>query len=495
MPLITPHIGESRAAMDAALNRAINPDMHVRHLRLYGRDASVYYAEGLVSADMMQHYVLQPLTALRDAALPSDVADALQQCVCACDAAVASEIAAAAVQVMNGRAVVFVEGMGCAVGFDVRFSVRRGIAPPLTETVVMGPHQGFNESIRDCITLLRRILPTPDLIGEMRTIGDRYPTALCIMYLKDAVDGENLSRVKARLEGVRVDQVLSIGALSQLLEDRPYSLLPQSILTERPDRAASMLLEGQIVLLMEGSPQALVLPASLLHLLHTPDDAAARWQYGTFMRLLRVMGLLLSLLLPGLFAAVVAFHPDALPVSLMTAVLESQAKAPLSVPAEAFLLLIMFGLIGEASMRVPSAIGGTLGTVSGLILGQAAVDAGLAHPLMLIVVAASSLGSYAVPDYSLGLALRIGQILMLAAGCIFGVYGVVLFTAVTAVRLCALTSLGSPFAAPLAPLRPRNPDGLLRAPVWMQRWRTWLGSATDQRRAQGTMRRWDRRER
>ena len=495
MQPITAAIGENRAAMDAALNRTINPDMHVRHLRVFGREASVYYAEGLVSTDMMQHYVLLPLTDMRDAPLPQDTAATLQQCVCACDAVVAGDIAAAVTQVMNGRAVTFVDGMACAVGFDVRFSVRRGISPPLAETVVMGPHQGFNESIRDCITLLRRILPTPDLIGEMRTIGDRYPTPLCLLYLKEAVDGENLARLKARLEGVRVDQVLSIGALSQLLEDRPYSLLPQSILTERPDRAASMLLEGQIVLLMEGSPQALVLPASLLHLLHTADDAAARWQYGTFMRLLRILGMLLSLLLPGLFAAVVTFHPDALPVALMTSVLESQATAPLSVPAEAFLLLIMFGLIGEASMRVPSAIGGTLGTVSGLILGQAAVDAGLAHPLMLIVVAASSLGSYAVPDYSLGLALRIGQLMMLAAGCVFGVYGVVLFAAAATVRLCALTSLGSPFAAPLAPLRPRNPDGLTRAPVWTQRWRTWLGSAADQRRTQGAMRRWDRRNR
>ena len=491
---ITGAIASCRAAMEEALNRSINPDMHLRHLRVLGREATVYYAEGLVSTDLMQHYVLAPMTALRDA--PAEDAEAtLCQAVCACDVQKAETIADAVTQVMNGRAVVFVEGMGCALGFDARFSVRRGISPPLTETVVLGPHQAFNESIRDCITLLRRILPTPDLIGEMRAIGDRYPTSLCLMYLKDAVDGDNLTRLKNRLDGVRVDHVLSIGALSQLLEDRPWSLLPQSILTERPDRAASMLLEGQIVLLMEGSSQALVLPSGLMHLLHTPDDTYARWQYGSFMRGLRICGAVASLLLPGLFAALVTFHPAALPVTLMTSVLESQATAPLSIPAEAFLMLIMFNLIGEAALRVPSSVGSTLGTVSGLILGQAAVDAGLTHPLMLIVVAVSSLGSYAVPDYSLGLALRIGQLLVLAAGCIFGVYGVVLSFVAAAVRLCALTSLGSPFAAPTAPERPRNPDGFLRAPIWLQRWRTWLGSARDQPRARGAMRRWDRRNR
>lgn len=488
-------IDRNREAMDEALHRAVNPDMHVRHFRTYGRDASVYYAEGLVSTDYLQHYVLTPLQQLRDAEPHEALDAAIHAAVYACDAVSAETIQEAVTQVMNGRAVVFADGMACAQGFDVRFFVRRGIAPPLTETVVLGPHQGFNESIRDSITLLRRILPTPELIGEMRTIGDKYPTALSVMYLEGAVDRDSLARLKSRLDGVRTDHVLSIGALQQLLEDRPFSLIPQCILTERPDRAASMLLEGQIVLVLDGSPQVLVMPASILHLLHTPDDASARWQYGSFMRGLRFFGLLMALLLPGLFAAIVTFHPDALPVTLLTAVLESQAAAPFSIPAETFLMLIMFNLIGEASTRVPSAVGSTLGTVSGLILGQAAVEAKLVHPLLLIVVAVSSLGSYAVPDYSLGLAVRIGQLLMLAAGCIFGVYGIVLFMAAGAVRLCALTSLGSPFAAPMAPLRPHNPDELARGPIWQQRWRTWLGSAEHQQRTRGPMRRWDRRNR
>lgn len=488
-------IDRSRRAMDEALHRDVNPDMHVRHFRAYGRDASLYYVEGLVSTDYLQHYVLTPLTLLRDAEVAEPLEEAVHAAVYNCDVTAARTIGEAVTQVMNGRAAVFLDGMACALGFDVRFFVRRGISPPLTENVVLGPHQGFNESIRDSITLIRRILPTPELIGEMRTIGDRYPTSLCVMYLDSAVDKDSLSRLKARLDGISTDHVLSIGALQQLIEDRPFSLIPQCILTERPDRAASMLLEGQIALVLDGSSQVLVLPASILHLLHTPDDTSARWQYGTFMRLLRLFGLLAALLLPGLFAAFVTFHPEALPVTLLTAVLESQAAVPFSIPAETFLMLIMFNLIGEASTRVPSVVGSTLGTVSGLILGQAAVEAKLVHPLLLIVVAVSSLGSYAVPDYSLGLAVRIGQLLMLAAGCIFGVYGMVLFMAAGTVRLCALTSLGSPFAAPMAPLRPHNADEMTRWPIWRQRWRTWLGSAENQRRTSGPMRRWDRRNR
>ena len=157
------------------------------------------------------------------------------------------------------------------------------------------------------------------------------------------------------------------------------------------------------------------------------------------------------------------------------------------------LMLIMFNLVGEASIRVPSLTGSTLGTVSGLILGQAAVEAKLVHPLLIIVVAVSSLGSYAVPDYSLGLAVRIGQLLLLAAGSIFGVYGIVLFMTALCVRLCSLTSLGAPFAAPLSPPRAHNPDLLTRHPLWQQRWRTWLGSAENNMRSRGRMRGWDRR--
>ena len=492
---VTSSIAENRRRMDAALHRDINPDMKVRHFCVFGRDASLYYAEGLCSVDLLQHYVLAPLTQLREAAAPADLSEALCRAVYNADVQSAAAIDDAVAQTLTGRAVVFVEGMDCALGFDVRMFVRRGISPPLTEQVVLGPHEGFNESLRDCITLIRRILPTPDLIGEMRPIGRRYPTGMCILYLRGVADETTLSRVKARLDGIRADHVLSVGALQQLMEDRPYALLPQCILTERPDRAASMLLEGQIVLLLDGSSQALVLPVSIWHLLHTPDDTSARFQYGTFMRLIRLLGLLCALLLPGLFVAFVTFHPEALPVTLLTSILESQASVPFSIPVEAMVMLVMFNLIGEAATRVPSVVGATLGTVSGLILGSAAVDAHLVHPLLLIVVAVASLGSYAVPDYSLGIALRIGQLAMVAAGSIFGVYGMVLMIAVGAVRLCSLTSLGSPFAAPCSPPRAHNPDGAIRAPLWRQRWRTWLSDADERLRVRGPMRRWDRRNR
>ncbi|MGN0777792.1 MAG: spore germination protein [Aristaeellaceae bacterium] len=490
---ISARLAQSLAVMDKLLGRERNSDMHIRTFRVYRREAAVYFVDGLVSTDFLQHYLLTPCLTHASDPLPGEEAASLTALSPLLEADRADTYIEAVTKLMSGHAVLLMDGMVCAICFDVRSFVRRGISPPLTESVVSGPHQGFNESIRDNITLIRRALPTAQLIGEMRTIGEACPTSLCVMYLQNAVDPTTLERLKARLDSLHVDHVLSIGALEQLLEDNPYALLPQCCLTERPDRAASFLQEGQIVLVLDGAPQILCMPVSILHLIHTPDDTSLRWQYGTFLRLIRLLGAAVTLLLPGLFVAAVIFHPELLPVTLLTAILESQAAVPLSIPMEMLLMLLMFNLIGEAATRVPGVVGSSLGTVSGLILGQAAVEAKLVHPLLIIVVAVASLGSYAVPDYALGLACRMAQLLFLLVASVFGLYGMVLCLGVAAIRLCGMRSLGSPFAAPLAPDRTHNPDVFLRYPLWRQRLRTWLASSRRMERITGPMRGFDRR--
>ena len=490
---ISARLNQSMAAMDTLVHRSINPDIHCRQLQVFRREAAVYYMEGLVSGEFMQEFVLAHLMECRNEPLNGDPACRIADMLPVPDLVQTDKYRDAVSQIMNGKAVILLEGMNCAVCVDVRAFVRRGISPPLTESVVNGPHQGFNESVRDNITLIRRILPTPELIGEMTSVGETCPTALCIMYLNNAVDEALLQRIRNRLNSLHVDHVMSIGALEQLLEDRPFALFPQCCLTERPDRAASFLLEGQIVLVLDGSPQILCMPVSILHLLHTPDDSSMRWQYGSFIRLIRLLGAAATLLLPGAFVAAVTFHPELLPVTLLTAILESQAAVPLSIPVEMLLMLMMFNLIGEAGMRVPGIVGSSLGTVSGLILGQAAVEAKLVHPLLIIVVAVASLGSYAIPDYALGMAFRIAQLLFLGAASVFGVYGMVLLGAAGMVHLCSLRSLGSPYAAPIAPVRTHNPDVFVRYPIWNQRLRGYLANPWANLRIRDRMRGFDRR--
>ena len=304
---------------------------------------------------------------------------------------------------------------------------------------------------------------------------------------------EDIAELRRRLEGIRVDYVSSIGMLEQLIEDDPYSLVPQMVTTERPDRAASFLLSGQILIGMENAPQLMALPMSLLQLFHAPDDSALRFQYGTFLRLLRALGIAVALLVPALFVALTSYHMAGLPLPLLTSVQEAQSRVPISIFPATLSMLIVFSLINEASTRVPLVMGGSLGVVSALILGQAVAEADLVSPLLIVLVALSGLGSFVMPDYAMSMALRIAQLILVTAAGIAGYYGIILCLFVLLMRLAGQRSLGWPLTAPFAPQRPHNPDRLLRFPVWRQRVRGYAVNSFSMLRARGRMRAWDQR--
>ena len=216
------------------------------------------------------------------------------------------------------------------------------------------------------------------------------------------------------------------------------------------------------------------LPATVFHQLHTPDDASMRWQYGTFLRLVRLIGMLIHIFLPGLYLAVLRFHQELLSPMLLTSVYETSARVPIPVYLEALLMTLAFDLINEAGLRAPGAMGNALGIVSGLILGQSAVSADIVSPLLLIVVAASGLGGFCVPDYALSIGLKIVQLMFLTAGAMGGLYAMCLLLVCLLCALCAMRSVGSPLTAPLTPGRRANPDILLRLPMKYQKARAFF---------------------
>jgi len=484
---------ENLKQLNQRLHMDVNKDVNLRSFRFLQWEAALLFVEGMASGDQLQQYILEPCLRARMwpewTGTPQQLL--LEHVLQVGGVTVEKEIEKAVAALVDGKAILLVDTMPSVITLEVRGFVRRGISQPVAEQVVMGPHEGFNEAIRDNVTLVRRMVHSPDLVGEMRKIGDQTPVTLCVMYLAGIAREETVAEVKRRLDACRVDYVSSLGMLEQLLEDSPRALLPQVCLTERPDRVASFLMEGQVILLMDGSPQALCVPISFLHLMHAPDDTAMRWQIGVFIRLIRLLGAAAALLLPGVFVALCMYHPEALPLTLLTAMLESQTMVPLSILGESFLMLTAFHLISEAGIRVPGVGGSTLSIVSGLILGQAAVDARLISPLLIIVVALSGLGVYVIPDYKLSMAVRILQLILLGAGGLGGFYGLIGVCLIGLCALCGMTSLGSPYLAPLSPARPHNPDGMLRGPIWRLRLRTYLANPGAMLRAQGRMRRWD----
>ena len=233
---------------------------------------------------------------------------------------------------------------------------------------------------------------------------------------------------------------------------------------DAPDRAP-----GQVVILADNSPYALAAPVTLFHQLHASDDSFSRWQYGTFLRLIRFTGMLISVFLPGLYIALTEYHMHLLPMSLLGSIAEARANVPFPILVEILIMEFSFYLINEAGTRIPQQIGSALGIVGALILGQAAVSASIISPILIIIVAITGLGNYAIPDYGFGIGLVICRLFVIAMGALLGLYGVCIAAFVLLVSLCGLRSFGCPYVAPIAPWRPHNPDLLLRLPVWLQK--------------------------
>ena len=479
-------------ALQQRLHLDVNDDVVLRRFDALGQDCALLYVEGLSDGEQMAQHILRPMMNSPLALAGRSAAEQVMQSVLTVpEVESGPEIAQALDDLLRGLCLVLIDGCDQALRIDLRAYARRPVSNPRNETVVVGPHDAFNETLRDNLTLLHRRLPSPNFVCQLRKVGTETPGQAALCYLDGVCPRETVEELQRRLDGVELDYVLTSGTLEQLIEDDPYAPLPQVVGTERPDRAVSFLMEGQAVLLLDGSPRALVLPVSLWHLFHAPDDSYMRWQYGTFMRLLRLLGALVTLLLPAVFVSLVVYHPITIPMTLLTSIMQSRTNVPINLFEETLLMVAVFALINESAIRIPGMMGSSLGLVSTLILGTAAVDAGLVSPLLIIVVALSGLGSYAMPNYPLSFAFRMGQVVLLLAAGITGISGLCYAVVMLLCWVAAMESLGQPFLAPGSPRRTHNPDLLLRAPTFRQRLRTYLSNPEEMKRAYGRMRRFD----
>ena len=440
-----------------------NADFIVRMISPHGVDMAVLYVDGMANRSGIEDMILRPLMDMRPFGTvpPQQRGQVLMQKVLPTGTGqLSGDVEALVPFLLAGNAVVLCDGSDVAVMAEMTGFAMRGVGQPLTENAAFAPHEAFNECIRVNLTLLRRALHTPDLVTEFFTIGETSRTKTALMYLQNVADPKLVDEARRRLKDVKVDKLLSIGQLQQLLEDDPYRMLPQMLQTERPDRAASFLTDGMVVILCDNAPYVLSAPATFLSFLHTPDDHALRWQYGTFIRCIRTLGFFIALLLPALYNALLLFHEDLLPADLLTSILEGYTLVPLSVTLELILMDFIFDLINEASLRMPGNMGGTLGIVGGLVLGQAAVSANLISPVLIIVVSVAGLGLFAVPSYPLSLAVRIVRLGLIALSSIAGFAGIALGMTALICSLAGMESFGTPCFAPLAPSMRKNGDGL-----------------------------------
>ena len=478
---LTASLERNMALFRSRLNAPDNADVLLRRFRSGAFESALLAVDGMCDTREIDEQILKPCMDLpREAGadvLPGERTSWLMaHAVSVLPMKMKRNVDELIADALSGQSVLFCQGCSVACVMDTRGFEKRTIGKPETERVVLGPHESFSESIRTNITLLRRIVQREELITEFISVGGKMKTRCALMYLRGTADEAMLARIRKRMQSISYDFAMTAGEIEQFVEDKPLSLIPTVVRTERPDRAASFLAEGQVVILTDGSPAALGAPATIWHQLHTPDDTHMRWQYGSFLRLVRLLGVAIHVLLPGVFLALLRFHQDLFSPMLLTSVYETGSRVPIPVFLEALIMLFAFNLISEAGLRAPGTLGNALGIVSGLILGQSAVSADIASPLLLIVVAASGLGGFCVPDYGLSIGLKIVQLIVLCAGAAGGLYLIALALLALLCALCGMQSVTSPLTAPITPPRPRNRDLLLRLPLRFQRARAFFAS-------------------
>ena len=463
-----------------------NQDIIIREFRI-GRKVKAFmaYVEGMMDKNTLELAVYPKLMA-------KDVFEGIEE-ECPIDYIIESILTVhkihksnryshTVMEVLNGVSALFMEGCGECALIETRGYEKRSVEPPITETVVKGSQEGFTENLRTNVTLVRRIIKNENLVTELLQVGNTNHSNCAILYLQGIANPRVIQEVKKRIKRINTDFVMGDGMLEQFIEDNSLMLFPQLLTTERPDRTASFIMEGQVVIIADGTPFAITVPVTFFRLFHTSEDAFVRWPFSNFLRFIRLFGLFCATFLPGLYVALTLYHIEMIPTELLIAIARAKEMVPFPTILEVLIMEVSFELIREGGIRVPGVIGQTLGIVGALILGQAAVAAGLVSPLLVIVVSLTGLGSFAIPNYSLALAIRIERFFFIFAGAVLGFYGIALVAVLLAYFACSMKSFGVPYFSPVAPKTKANPDVVSRYPIWTQKKRPDYLDTPDRRR-------------
>ncbi|MEI2341487.1 spore germination protein, partial [Priestia megaterium] len=301
-------------------------------------------------------------------------------------------------------------------------------------------------------------------------VGKRSKKDLVVAYIKEVVNPELVEEVEKRIKKIDLDNVPESGYVEQLIEDNYLSPFPQVQNTERPDRVIAALMEGRVAILLDGTPFALIAPVTFSMMLQSPEDYYERWIPGTFIRFLRYIAVVLSLFTPALYIAFISFHPGLIPTKLAISIIGSRSGVPFPALIEALFMELSIEILREAGLRLPKPIGPAMGIVGGLIIGEAAVQAGIVSPILVIVVALTAISSFSIPQYSVGITLRILRFVAMLCAAILGLYGVILFFLFMMSHLVKLKSFGVPYMSPAVPYRLSEwKDLVVRMPLMMMK--------------------------
>ncbi len=406
--------------------------------------------DGMLSSQTLAEMVLGPLTGIP----PQNGSQELFGYICrytllSTDRPTVTDYGTLFRLIHSGFAVLAADGADTALAFGIQGYPTRSIQEPVGEGNIMGSHEGFTESLRTNMSMLRRRLKTPELVMDMTCKGSLSRTDMCICYMKDRVPEELLRDIRRSLEEMDSECILTTGYIRPFLERRRFELFNTAGTTERPDVLSSKLAEGRVALLTDGIPYAITVPHLFCESFQTLDDYAHKPIYATFIRWLKYAAFIAAILLPAVYLAIVMYHPELLNSTLLVLLAEAERDAPLSVVTEAFFALLMYEVIREAGVRLPKPTGGAVSIISGLIIGDAAVRSGLISTPLLTVTALAVLGGMVVPELDPQITLL--RLMFLISGSLFGLFGISLAACVVLSNICATETYGFPYTAPFSP--------------------------------------------
>lgn len=488
---ITPGEKGAGEALQVALSGSL--DIVIRHLVVGGSvKATLAYLDAMVSAETLAAVAIFPLTrcVIEPSWSPGQLTGAVEQSILTAGSLGRVKTLGEAIDsVLAGDAVLLVDG--AVTGFWIRIPAPplRSIEEPVTEPVIRGPREGFIESLDTNLSLVRRRLRTPYLQTIELIIGRSSRTRVAILYQCDIADPGLVAEVRQRLERIDLEAVGDSAYLEELIEDNPLSIFPQVQNSERADAVAANIAEGRVAILIDQSPSALIVPVTVWSFLQASEDYYERYPIAIFLRLLRVALAWVALVGPAFWIAIVSYHQELLPTALLLTVLSSREGIPFPVLIEGLLMELFFEALREAGVRLPRPVGQAVSIVGALVLGEAAVQAGIVSAPMVIIVATTGIASFAIPRFSFGIALRLLRLALMLLSGILGLFGLLIGLLWILFHLAALRSFGVPYLQPLAPLTLSDlKDTLVRFPHWLMDRRPEFLKVLDRRRRRGRLR-------
>jgi spore germination protein KA len=449
-------------------------DLVIRQFQLgqgIGRSCALIYIEGLADPQVMLEGLLlhwnssdhsvditsaeHPIQVLREKAIALGEISETQDMITLYNS------------VLSGDSVLLIDGDSVGLVLGTRKWKERSVEEPNAQTVVRGPRDGFTETLRTNVALVRRRIKSNRLRFESIQLGTVTQTDVCIAYIDGIVNETVLQEVRSRLGRIQIDAILESGYIEEFIQESTYSPFPTVYNTERPDGLSAGLLEGRVAILIDGTPFSLLVPALFNHYFQASEDYYQRADFATLLRFLRFLCFFISLLAPSLYIAVTTFHQELMPPELLIRLVAAREGVPFPAFVEAVLMELTFEILREAGVRMPRAIGQAVSIVGTLVIGQAAVEAGIVSPSMVIVVALTAISNFVIPSFNMGISLRILRFVIMLLAASFGLFGITVALLAIILHLCHLRSFTIPYMSPFAPLNLQDQrDALFRVPHW-----------------------------